>query len=40
MGILRGDGQGCYRLGSPITRAELAAMAVRMVEALDTPDIP
>ena len=40
MGILRGDGQGCYRLGSPITRAELAAMAVRMVEALETYDIP
>lgn len=40
MGILRGDGHDFYRLGSPITRAELAAMTVRMAEALETYDIP
>lgn len=37
LGILRGDGQGYYRLGSPITRAELAAMTVRMADILESP---
>lgn len=40
MGILRGDGQGYYRLGSPITRAELAAMAVRMADILEEYGYP
>ena len=35
MGILRGDGHDFYRLGSPITRAELAVMAVRMADILE-----
>ena len=35
LGILRGDGHDFYRLGSPITRAELAAMAVRMADILE-----
>lgn len=40
MGILRGDGHDFYRLGSPITRAELAAMAVRMADILEEYGYP